>query len=76
MWKSAPWYWGARIVMAVLVIAGLALILTGCSGELQESARRDGSAVRQTLYAVHYCTGFILLGLGTILELLIAIARK
>jgi hypothetical protein len=75
-WKRAAWYWGARIVMAVLVIAGLLLILVGCSGELSKSARANGSAIRQTVCVIQYCTGFILLGLGAILELLIAIARK
>jgi hypothetical protein len=76
-WKTAPWwYWGTWVVMAVLVIAGLLLILAGCRGELSESARANGSAIRQTVYAIQYCNGFILLGLGAILELLIVIARK
>ena len=51
-------------------------MFVGCGSELAESAREDASAVRQTVHAIQYGTGFSLLGLSAVLELLIAIARR
>lgn len=68
--------WGGRVVCAFLAVVGVALVLWGCGNELAESSRRDGSAVRQTVYAIQYGTGFVLLGLAAIIELLTVIARK
>jgi hypothetical protein len=69
-------YWGARIGSGILILAGMLLIIAGCSGMLKDSAGESGSALRQTLYAIQYGTGLILIGLGAILALLHAIARK
>jgi len=61
---------------AVLFIVGCGLVLNGCGGELDESKRSEGSAIRQTVYALQYGSGFISIGLSMVLAALVRIIRK
>lgn len=59
-----PWLAG------ILCLIGIGLALVGCSSEFEESKRETGSAIRQIYYAVQYCSGFIMIALGAILNVL------
>jgi len=59
-----------------LIIVGLFLVGSGLSGEADESTRLERSAIRETVYAVQYGTGFIVIALGLILEALNSILAK
>lgn len=49
-----------------LFVIGAALVLGGCKAEIDETNRVTSSAIRQNVYVVQYCTGFILMGLSPI----------
>lgn len=49
-----------------LFITGIALVVGGCQAETDESKRAISSAIRQNVYVVQYCTGFILIGISPI----------
>lgn len=59
-----------------LVIVGLFLVGSGFSGEADEARRSEGSAIRQTVYAVQYGSGFIVIALGFVLSALTGILNK
>jgi hypothetical protein len=54
------------IASVLLFLAGLGLVIEGCNGEMEESLKLEGSAIRQTVYAIQYGSGFIVLGLSII----------
>jgi hypothetical protein len=60
----------------ILLFIGCGLVFGGCNGEQAESQNPEGSAIRQTVYAVQYCSGFILIGLSLILAALVRMIRK
>ena len=51
----------------IMLLIGLGLVIRGCGGELNEKE----SAIRDTMYAVQYGAGFILILLSMILAALI-----
>jgi len=51
----------------IMLLVGLALVIAGCGGDVEESTRETGSAIRQTVYAVQYGTGLVLITLSMIL---------
>jgi hypothetical protein len=59
-----------RIGSIIMFLVGLALVIGGCGGDVEESARETGSAIRQTVYAVQYGAGFVLMMLSMILAAL------
>jgi transcription elongation factor Elf1 len=64
------------IVSAILVLIGFALIIEGFTGEFHEVDGDHGSAIRQTVNAIRYCTGFVILALGFILSTLNGIRHR
>jgi len=56
---------------AILALLGLGLVLSGCAAESHSE-----SAMQQTLAAIQYCTGFIVLGLAFLLDGIGMIVRK
>lgn len=56
------------LLMAIgIFFTGVALVFSGCSAEQDEVKRMSSSAIRQNVYVVQYCTGFILIGLSPII---------
>lgn len=64
------------LAAVLLFIIGAGLVFNGCSGEFNESLRAEGSAIRQTVYAVQYGCGFLLIALSLILGSLVSLIRK
>lgn len=58
------------LASAILFIIGCGLVLDGCAGDA------EGSAIRQTVLAVEYSSGFIVLGLSVILAALVRVIQK
>jgi len=56
--------------VAIFTIIGICLVVNGCDGDTTESTKENGSAIRQCVYAIQYGSGFLLLGLAAIMELL------
>jgi DNA-directed RNA polymerase subunit RPC12/RpoP len=63
------------VLNAILCVVSFGLIAIGCAGELSENGP-NSSAIRQTVYAVQYGSGFILLGLCFVVSGLIRLIRK
>lgn len=57
-------------IVLLLTAIGAGLVLVGCNGDLHESVGENGSAIRQAVYTIQYCTGFLLVGIAAILDLL------
>jgi hypothetical protein len=55
-----------KILAVALFCVGVGLVFGGCNAESDEESRVNGSAIRQNVYAVQYCSGFLLLGLSPI----------
>jgi NAD-dependent SIR2 family protein deacetylase len=64
-----------EIVSRILVLIGLILVVVGYVGEFREADSDNGSAVRQTVCAIRYGSGFITVALGFILWTLNEIRR-
>lgn len=64
------------IASAVLFIIGCGMVFDGCAGDSAESLKENGSAIRQTVFAILYGSGFILMALSLILAALVRIIRK
>ena len=48
-------------------VVGFGLMAGGCMAEIDETQRETSSAIRQNVYVVQYCTGFILMALSPII---------
>lgn len=59
-----------------LLLVGGFLVLTGFSGEANESRRLESSAIRQIVYVVQYGSGFIVAALGLVLSALSGLLLK
>jgi DNA-directed RNA polymerase subunit RPC12/RpoP len=63
--------------MSILMfIIGTVLVVNGCRGEFAEQQKADGSAIRQTVSAVQYGSGFIIMTLSLILGGVARLIRK
>lgn len=60
----------------VLFIIGCGLVASGCNGESLEESNPEGSAIRQTVFALQYGFGFVVIALSLILEAIIRLIRK
>lgn len=57
-------------VVVFFCLIGMVLVLVGCAGEIDESTKREGSAIREAVYAIQYCSGFIVLAFSAVLHAL------
>jgi hypothetical protein len=64
------------IITCGLFIIGCGLVLSGCGNEIDEENKLEGSAIRQTVFAIQYCTGFILIALSLIIATLLRLTKK
>lgn len=71
-----PETWGIVFISFLLFFFGCCLVFEGCSGNLAEMGRENGSAIRQTLFAVQYGFGFVVIGISVALHGLQRLIRK
>jgi hypothetical protein len=64
------------ISSVVLFVIGCGLVFDGCASELLEEAKPEGSAIRQTVFAIQYGFGFVTIALSLILGALIRLIQK
>jgi len=63
------------ISSVVLFVIGCGLVFDGCNSEVNEEAKPDGSAIRQTVFALQYGFGFVTIALSLILGALCRLIR-
>ena len=51
----------------IMFSIGCGLVFAGCKGELNEETNPEGSAIRQTVFALQYGFGFVMMALSLIL---------
>jgi hypothetical protein len=55
-----------KLIAVALFWIAIGLIFGGCTAEFDEEKKVIGSAIRQNVYVVQYCAGFVLLALSPI----------
>lgn len=65
-----------EIGAVLLFIIGCGMVFDGCTSNLNESLKSEGSAIRQTVYTIQYSLGFTVICLSMILAALVRIIRK
>lgn len=64
------------IINCSLFFIGCALVLFGFGNEIQEETSTNGSAIRQTVFAIQYCSGLVLIALSLIIATLLRLVRR
>ena len=73
---SPPSTSGLDVATVLLSVVGFGLVFSGCSAELSEQSRETGSAIRQTVYALQYGSGLIVITLCFILRALCRLIKQ
>jgi len=64
------------IITCGLFIVGCGLVFVGCADSIQESQSENNSAIRETVNAIQYCSGFFLIGISLIIATLLRLTKK
>jgi hypothetical protein len=65
-----------KAMSILMFFIGTVLVFNGCENEFAEQRNTDGSAIRQTVNALQYGSGFIIMTLSLILGGVVRLIRK